>query len=101
MPEKRSLTEKIRSDLELLQRHVTLLKTVKEHQPIGIIRLSEKLGLPQHKVRYTLRVLEREGLVLPSPEGAVITDDVQRFLVELKTLMGDMSETIALIKNSL
>jgi len=46
------LTSKIESEIDLLQRHVQMLKAIMENEPIGIIRLSELLDFPQHKVRY-------------------------------------------------
>src|SRR6266566_2866305 len=61
-----------------------MLKAIMENQPIGIIRLSELLNFPQHKVRYSLRILEQEGLIKPSPEGAVTTDRLEEFLDYLK-----------------
>ncbi|MFQ5837734.1 MAG: hypothetical protein ACE5HJ_03010 [Thermoplasmata archaeon] len=91
----------MRSELQLLQRHVALLKAVMENEPIGIIRLSEMAGYPQHKVRYTLRVLEQEGLIKPSPEGAVTTDDLSPFLAKLKVLLGEMIDTVKQLKESL
>jgi len=69
-----ALTSKIEAEVKLLQRHVAMLKAIMENQPIGIIRLSELLNFPQHKVRYSLRILEQEGLIKPSPEGAVTKD---------------------------
>ena len=51
------------TDVELLARHVSILKVVMKEQPIGIIKLAELTKLPEHKVRYSLRILEREGLV--------------------------------------
>jgi predicted transcriptional regulator len=62
------LTSKIETEIELLQRHVAMLKAIMDNEPIGIIRLSEMLEHPQHKVRYSLRILEQEGLPRP-PEG--------------------------------
>ena len=52
-----ALTDRMRKDLNLLRRHVALLKAVEEHQPIGIIRLAKLSGYPQHHIRYTLRIL--------------------------------------------
>ena len=77
------LTSKIDAEIELLERHVTMLNAIIEHEPIGIIRLSELLDIPQHKVRYSLRILEQEGLIAPSPEGAITTEKLQRFFYEL------------------
>ncbi|MEE9592832.1 MAG: hypothetical protein V3W28_04545 [Thermoplasmata archaeon] len=101
MVENSALTDRVRQDLDLLRRHVSLLQTVEEHQPIGIIRLSELMGYPQHKVRYTLRVLEQEGLVKPSQEGARTTGKANGFRQKLKSLLGDMRQTVETLTNSL
>ncbi|MFQ5986555.1 MAG: hypothetical protein ACE5KQ_04285 [Thermoplasmata archaeon] len=101
MAEKNALTDRVRKDLDLLRRHVSLLRTVEEHQPIGIIRLSEFMGYPQHKVRYTLRVLEQEGLVRPSQEGARVTSKANGFRQKLKSLLGEMRETVETLTDSL
>ncbi len=78
-----------------------MLKTVMESQPIGIIRLSDRLGYPQHKVRYTLRVLEQEGLVEPTPEGAVTTEQTKPFLNQLRALLDEMEEIVGSLRTSL
>ena len=101
MKGKSALTNKIESEIHLLERHVTMLNTIVAHEPIGIIRLSELLGIPQHKVRYSLRILEQEGLILPSPEGAVTTDKVQLFYEELNEILTKMDQTVNVLKVSL
>lgn len=101
MADDSALTDRVRQDLDLLRRHVRLLETVEEHQPIGIIRLSELLGYPQHKVRYTLRVLEQEGLIKPSQEGARTTSKANGFHQKLKSLLGDMRQTVETLTESL
>ena len=74
------LAGKMSKDLELLKRHVAMLQIVEEHQPIGIIKLAELMELPQHKVRYSLRLLEQEGLIGNTPKGRVITAKGRSFL---------------------
>ena len=96
-----TLIDKIRKDLDLLRRHVTLLKAVEEHQPIGLIRLAELSGHPQHQVRYTLRILEQEGLVRPSQKGAVTTAKAKRFHRELRVFLDEMKRTIGSLRDSL
>jgi predicted transcriptional regulator len=93
-PAESSLTGKIETDLELLQRHVEILKAVKDNEPIGIIRLSEVTGHPQHKVRYSLRILEQEGLIEPSAQGAVTTGQLQEFIPHLRNILNLMTETV-------
>lgn len=64
----------IEEEIEILQRHVKVMKHVIENEPIGIIKLSILTGIPQHKIRYSLRILEQRGLIKPSPKGAVTTE---------------------------
>ncbi len=80
----------LKNELDLLQRHVQILKLVIQNEPIGIIKLSELCGMPQHKVRYSLRILEQRGIIKPSPHGAISTEKAREFLEafpgELKAL---------------
>ena len=101
MARRSALTSKIESEVKLLQRHVAMLKAIMENQPIGIIRLSELLSFPQHKVRYSLRILEQEGLIKPSPEGAVTTDKLEEFLDYLKGVLDSMSSTVQELRKTL
>lgn len=101
MKGKSILTNKIESEIELLERHVKMLNAIMTHEPIGIIRLSELLDIPQHKVRYSLRILEQEGLINPSPEGAVTTEKLQTFFADLKDILQHMDETVNALRTSL
>lgn len=92
------LTSKIETEIDLLHRHVQILNTIRDNQPIGIIRLSELLKYPQHKVRYSLRILEQEGLIVPSPDGAITTERLAPFLVELRKILADMEKTVKDLK---
>jgi len=101
MKGKSVLTSNIEAEIELLQRHVTMLKAIMDNEPIGIIRLSEMLQYPQHKVRYSLRILEQEGLIEPSPDGAVTTDKIQDFLDHLRDVLESMNSTVNELRGSL
>lgn len=67
------LTGRVQHELELLKRHVIVLNKVIESGPIGIMKLSLETGIPDHLIRYSLRVLEQQGLITPSTQGAVST----------------------------
>lgn len=58
-------------------RDLQVLSTVIERGPIGIVRIAEATGIDEHKVRYSLRMLENDGLVEPTPDGAVPADDIE------------------------
>ena len=44
MTENRDPVGSLSDDVELLERHISILKTVRENQPVGLIRLSEMTG---------------------------------------------------------
>ena len=94
------LTSVIETEVDILKRHVHVLKTLKKNQPMGIIKLSELTGYPQHMVRYSLRILEQDGLIEPSPQGAVTTEDAGKTMALLKKTLEDISSTAKeIIKN--
>ncbi len=91
------LAGRVKHELELLKRHVIVLKKVMEDGPIGIMKLSIETGIPDHRVRYSLRVLEQQGLIAPSTQGAVATKSAHeaysQFKDELKRI-SDLTEEI-------
>jgi predicted transcriptional regulator len=80
--------------MELVQRHLEVLKLVMANEPIGIIKLSELSGMPQHKVRYSLRVWEHHGIIRPSPQGAISTEKAREFLKSFPNELRKISEEI-------
>ena len=96
-----SITSVAEKELNLLGRHLNVLKNVQEHGPIGIIRLSQMTGQPQHMIRYSLRTLEKDGLINPSRQGAVITDRVHEMLGTLESTLDDFSTTVQDLKKKL
>jgi predicted transcriptional regulator len=95
------LTGKIESEVKLLERHIRMLKAIMDHEPVGIIKLSELLGYKQHQVRYTLRILEQGKLIRPSSKGAVTTERVRPFLDGLKEVLDDLANAVRDLRNSL
>lgn len=99
--EKTSITNVAEKELDLLIRHIDVLKTVRDHGPIGIIRLSQITGQPQHVIRYSLRTLEHDGIIKPSAQGAIITDKVHVSLGTLESTLDDMISTMTDLKKKL
>jgi len=93
------LVERIEEELDLLARNVDILEKLANSPPIGIIRLSEALRLPIHKTRYSLHLLEREGVIQPSADGAVITDKSKEFWANLNESLARMSAVIEHLKS--
>ena len=96
-----TITSVAEKEINLLTRHINVLKTVKEHGPIGIIRLSQMTGQPQHMIRYSLRTLEKDGIITPSPNGAVVTDRIHETLGTLEETLNEFSSTMEDLKKKL
>ncbi|HPD51807.1 MAG: hypothetical protein PWQ46_658 [Methanomicrobiaceae archaeon] len=94
------MLSKIKSEIELVSRHLEVIRVVVEHQPIGIMRLSEILGLPYHRVRYSLRILEQEGYIRASPAGAVATPLAADLLSSLDDEVDELIELLQAIRKN-
>ncbi|MCL2031694.1 MAG: hypothetical protein FWG96_00215 [Methanomassiliicoccaceae archaeon] len=100
MAEDASLFSSVFEEVDLLSRHIEMLKVTKEMQPIGIIRLSEVLGIPKHKVRYSLRLLEKDGLIIATNEGAMVSEKYEEFIRGLPGQFEDLIERIGKMRKS-
>ena len=95
------LTSVIETELDILKRHINVLKTLQNNQPMGIIKLSELTNYPQHMVRYSLRILEQDGLIEPSPRGAVTTGVVSETMTSLKKTLKSIINTADNLRKNL
>jgi len=92
--EKVTLTSVIESEVDILKRHIEILNLVMKNEPIGIIKLSEMTGYPQHMIRYSLHVLEQEGVIEPSPRGAVTTKKLKTVMENLKKSLDNVNREV-------
>ncbi len=92
---KNNLFKELREDIETTRRHLMIIESLMKEQPAGIIKIAQTTGLPEHKIRYSLRILERDGIIIPSREGAIITpeflDQKQHILLELREILQDIT----------
>ena len=88
-------------DVELLERHISILKTVKGNQPVGLIRLSEMTGIPKHRVRYSLKLLEQQGIIVATPEGATVSDRYDGFMEEMAEYIEELATRIERLRGIL
>ena len=95
------ITDVAEKELDLLSRHIDVLKTVRDHGPIGIIRLSKVTGQPQHIVRYSLRTLEKGGVIKPSSQGAVVTENIHETLGTLESTLDNIITNMDQLKKKL
>jgi predicted transcriptional regulator len=95
------ISDRLRSEIYLLERHIKMLKLIRDEGPMGIIKLAERTSFPQHKVRYSLRILEEAGLIHPSPRGAMITDKADEFVLDFSDLLVELESKIDTLKQML
>lgn len=92
------MIQRLSDQLEKESRDLQVLATVIEHQPIGIVRLSKETGIPEHKVRYSLRMLENDELIEPTQQGAIPGDDVGERVAELNAGLDSLVERLKALK---
>ena len=88
-------------EIELVNRHVRIFELICNREPIGIVKLSEVTGYPKHKVRYSLRVLEEEGLVEPTPQGATRTEKTPEFLSSQCDQLDDLVDRLESLRTTI
>jgi predicted transcriptional regulator len=89
---------KLKGEVDLLGRHLQVLSSVVEHEPIGIMKLSLLLDLPYHRIRYSLRILEQLGYIRASPSGAVATPKAQVLLGKVDRELDGLIQQIQALK---
>ncbi|MFC4551607.1 MULTISPECIES: hypothetical protein [Halorussus] len=92
------MIDRLEKEVDMLERHLQVLKMVIESEPIGIVKMSNETGYPHHKVRYSLRVLEEENLIEPSSQGAITTERTQEFVEELDGKIDEINATLGEMK---
>lgn len=91
----------LNDDLDLLERHISILRTVKDNQPVGLIRLSEMTGIPKHRVRYSLKIMEQQGIIVATPDGAVVSDGYDDFMARVAESVEALAGKVAALRDGL
>jgi len=92
------LLQKLLNEIELVGRHLEVIQVVEENQPIGILKLSEILNIPSHRVRYSLKVLEQLGYIKASPSGAVATEKASHLVSNMDEEIDSMIAILESLK---
>lgn len=85
------MIDQLEEEVDILDRHLHVLKTIIANEPIGIVKTANKLECPHYKVRYSLRILEEAGLIEATRQGAVSTDHAADFV---KSINDDLDASI-------
>jgi predicted transcriptional regulator len=91
--------ERLEEQAEKEQRDMAILQAVVEDGPIGIVRLAEETDLPEHKVRYSLRMLENDDLIEPTPNGAIPAEDIGTEIEEINAGLDRLIDRLEAIRD--
>ncbi len=94
------MLDRLENEIEMLERHLEVLNAVVIGEPIGISKLSEMTGHSKYKIRYSLRILEQEGLIKPSPYGATTSARISEFLRNYEKLLDQFLRKLNEIKEN-
>ncbi|HJJ47877.1 MAG TPA: hypothetical protein O0X39_02625 [Methanocorpusculum sp.] len=90
------MLEKISGEVDLLERHLAVMRVVAKQGPIGIMKLTEELHQSQHRIRYSLRILEEMQYLKATRAGAVATprafEMLEHFNTDLDVLIEKLSQ---------
>lgn len=89
------MIDRLARQLRKEERDLRVLAAVLEHHPIGISRVARETGIDEHKARYSLRMLENDGLVEPTDNGAVPADDIADRVAAINAGLDALADRIA------
>ena len=92
------MIDRLTEEVAMIERHLDILTRVIENEPIGIVKLSNQSGHEHHEVRYSLRVLEEDGIIEPSGQGAITTERTEEFVSELDDRLATLAERLDAMK---
>ena len=104
MTEESNLFKELKETLEPVKRHIKIIEALMNDQPAGIIKISNSTGIPDHKIRYSLRILEKDGIISPSKDGAILTpefiENKEKIVEEAKEILDSFDALYSEIKKS-
>jgi predicted transcriptional regulator len=93
------MIDTVEDSVDMMKRHLDVLRTIIINEPIGIVSISKETGYPDHKVRYSLRVLEEEDAIKPSDYGAFTTEETNEFVDRINDELDEIEVKFIEIKN--
>ena len=92
------MMELVNREIDTVGRHLEMLELVVENEPIDIMKMSSKTEYSEHRVRYSLRVLEENNLIKPTTQGAVTTDQASDFVESLDNELDVLANKLQAMK---
>ncbi len=92
------MIERLARQLGKEERDLLVLEAVLSQHPIDVPRIAEETGIDEHKTRYSVRMLEDDGLVDPTPDGAVPSEGVRVRVEEINAGLDGLAERLEGLK---
>ncbi|WP_327052753.1 hypothetical protein [Halomicrococcus gelatinilyticus] len=93
------MLDSLQREVDLLSRALQTLAFVRENQPVGIRRTSKALDYEHHEIRVSFRLLEEEGLVEATDEGAVTTEEAAAFVAAVDDDLDAVEESLTALRS--
>lgn len=90
------MIDRVKRECDLLKRHVEILQVIDEMEPVEVYEISDRLDIPHHQVRYSLQILQHEGLTQTTDEGTVTSNRTEEFW---KNLDDEIDEVVDMLKS--
>ncbi len=88
------ISKQVEKEVDQLYLLLKMVRVIQKNQPIGIIKLSEIFDLPNHKVRYMLRLLENDGVISPSSNGCILNNGFEEYVENQLAALRDIRDRI-------
>lgn len=88
------MIERLARQLRKEERDLLVLETVISHHPADIPQIADAAGIDEHKTRYSIRMLEDDGLVDPTPDGAVPAEDIAARIDEINAGLDSLADRV-------
>ncbi|MFQ3284913.1 hypothetical protein [Natronomonas sp.] len=92
------MIERLARQLGKEERDLLVLEAVLSQYPVGIAGIAEEVGIDEYKTRYSLRMLEDDGLVDPTPDGAVPAEGIDGHIEEINNGLDGLAERVEELK---
>jgi predicted transcriptional regulator len=92
------MIERLARQLGKEERDLLVLEAVLSQYPVGIAGIAEEVGIDEYKTRYSLRMLEDDGLVDPTPDGAVPAEGIDGRIEEINNGLDGLAERVEELK---
>lgn len=92
------MIDNLGDEVDMIDRHLSVLRLIIECEPIGAIKISSKTSYPRHKIRHSLDVLKENDIIEPSDYGSLTTEQTHEFINNINYELDNIKHRVNAIK---